>query len=160
MGREGVPRLRLVVVADDDTGPRLCSGCGGPLMPSAKAAAVFCSSACRSRHWRRMRRAQARTEAVKVGAMACCPECGASWTIGVDRLVSATYCSPRCRKRSWHRRRTQPGGCEAAHPAVTGPLRAPGPARSMQLRATARKHRRADHRAVKAEAKDSSKARR
>lgn len=47
-------------------------------------------------------------------------------------------------------------------------LRDPGPARSalagsaqiMQLRATARKHRRAHHRAVKAEAKDSSKARR
>jgi uncharacterized integral membrane protein len=35
-----------------------------------------------------------------------------------------------------------------------------GSARIMQLRATARKHRRADHRAVKAEAKDSSKARR
>ncbi|GAA4329381.1 hypothetical protein GCM10023086_58490 [Streptomyces venetus] len=34
-----------------------------------------------------------------------------------------------------------------------------GSARIMQLRATARKHRRADHRAVKAGAKDSSKAR-
>jgi uncharacterized integral membrane protein len=35
-----------------------------------------------------------------------------------------------------------------------------GSARIMQLRATTRKNRRADHRAVKAEAKDSSKARR
>jgi hypothetical protein len=35
-----------------------------------------------------------------------------------------------------------------------------GSVRIMQLRATARKCRRADHRAVKAEAKDSSKARR
>ncbi|MEU9366252.1 hypothetical protein AB0D71_16205 [Streptomyces avermitilis] len=35
-----------------------------------------------------------------------------------------------------------------------------GSARIMQLRATARKHRRADHRAVQAGAKDSSKARR
>ncbi|MFH8631503.1 hypothetical protein ACH4CC_16740 [Streptomyces lydicus] len=35
-----------------------------------------------------------------------------------------------------------------------------GSGRIMQLRATARKHRRADHRAVKAGAKDSSKARR
>ncbi|MFI7093525.1 hypothetical protein [Streptomyces lydicus] len=35
-----------------------------------------------------------------------------------------------------------------------------GSARIMQLRAAARKHRRADPRAVKAEAKDSSKARR
>ncbi|MEU2208747.1 hypothetical protein AB0B95_35770 [Streptomyces hygroscopicus] len=35
-----------------------------------------------------------------------------------------------------------------------------GSARITQLRATARKHRRADHRAVNAEAKDSSKARR
>ncbi|MFF8595844.1 hypothetical protein ACF061_31285 [Streptomyces sp. NPDC015220] len=35
-----------------------------------------------------------------------------------------------------------------------------GSARIMQLGATARKHRRADHRAAKAEAKNSSKARR
>jgi len=35
-----------------------------------------------------------------------------------------------------------------------------GSARIVQLRATARKHRRADHRAVQAEAKDSSKGRR
>ncbi|MFE3767888.1 lipopolysaccharide assembly protein LapA domain-containing protein [Streptomyces sp. NPDC059122] len=35
-----------------------------------------------------------------------------------------------------------------------------GSARIMQLRATAREHRRADHRAVKAKAKDSSKTRR
>ncbi|GAA1705724.1 hypothetical protein [Streptomyces yatensis] len=35
-----------------------------------------------------------------------------------------------------------------------------GSARIMRLRTIARKHRRADHRAVKAEAKDSSKARR
>lgn len=35
-----------------------------------------------------------------------------------------------------------------------------GSAQIMQLRATARKHRRAHHRTVKAEAKDSSKARR
>ncbi|MER5527989.1 hypothetical protein ABT075_25945 [Streptomyces sp. NPDC002677] len=35
-----------------------------------------------------------------------------------------------------------------------------GSAQIMQLRATARKHRRAHHRVAKAEAKDSSKARR
>ncbi|MFF8897118.1 hypothetical protein ACF082_06450 [Streptomyces lydicus] len=35
-----------------------------------------------------------------------------------------------------------------------------GGARIMHVPATARKHRRADHRAVKVEAKDSSKARR
>jgi hypothetical protein len=35
------PRRRAAVVP----------GCGGPLMPLAKA--VFCSLACRSRHWRR-----------------------------------------------------------------------------------------------------------
>jgi hypothetical protein len=61
MGRDGVPRLRLVVVAVDGGGPRLCRGCGGPLMPSAKSTAAFCEAACRSRHWRRMRRARART---------------------------------------------------------------------------------------------------
>lgn len=106
MGKEGLPRLRLVVVTDDDTGPRLCRGCGGPLMPTAKAAAVFCSSACRSRHWRRMRRTRARTEAVQAGLMSSCLECRVSWTVGVEHPVSAISCSPRCRKRAWHRRRT------------------------------------------------------
>jgi hypothetical protein len=110
MGRDGVPRLRLVVVTEDDPGPRLCRGCGGPLMPAAKATAVFCSTACRSRHWRRMRRARARTEAVKAGVTSGCPECGASWTVGVERPASATYCSPICRKRAWHRRRAEDAG--------------------------------------------------
>lgn len=107
MGRDGVLRLRLVVVTEDDSGPRLCRGCGGPLMPATKAAAVFCSSACRSQHWRRMRRARARTKAVQAAAMSSCPECGTSWTVGVERPVSATYCSPACRKRAWRRRRTR-----------------------------------------------------
>ncbi|MFI0790879.1 hypothetical protein ACH4Q6_35460 [Streptomyces lydicus] len=40
------------------------------------------------------------------------------------------------------------------------PAAVTGSARIMQLCATARKHRRADHRAVKAEAKDSPKPRR
>lgn len=81
MGKDRVPRLRLLVITDDDTGPRLCRGCGGPLTPSVKASAVFCSSVCRSRHWRRMRRARARTEAVQAGVTSSCPECGASWTV-------------------------------------------------------------------------------
>ncbi|WP_143675269.1 hypothetical protein [Streptomyces sp. JV178] len=93
MGRDGLPRLRLVVVADDDAGPRLCRECGGPLMPSVKASAVFCSSVCRSRHWRRMRRAQARTEAVQAGVTSNCPECDASWTVGIEHPASATLLS-------------------------------------------------------------------
>lgn len=105
-----VPRLRLVVIADDQAGPRLCPGCGVPLMPSAKATAVFCKAACRSRHWWRMRQVRARTEAVQAGVTIACPQCGESWTAGVDRLVSALYCSPACRKRAWHTRHTQPGG--------------------------------------------------
>lgn len=121
------PRLRLVVVADDDTGPRLCRGCGGLLMRSAKATAAFCSSACRSRHWRRMRRTRARTEAMKASVTSNCPACGTSWAVGVERPASARYCSPRCRKRAWRRRRMGQGGCEAAHPAAAGPLHAPGP---------------------------------
>ncbi len=45
MRGDGVPRLRLIVIADArDAGPRLCRGCGGPLMPSVKSSAVFCSS--------------------------------------------------------------------------------------------------------------------
>jgi hypothetical protein len=105
MRRDKVPRLRLLMVTDDDTGPRLCRECGGPLMPSVKASAVFCSSVCRSRHWRRMRRARARTEAVQAGVTSNCPECDASWTVGVEHPASAAYCSPACRKRAWHRRR-------------------------------------------------------
>ncbi|MFE6939557.1 hypothetical protein [Streptomyces chartreusis] len=85
MGRDGAPRLRLVVVADDDTGPRLCRGCGAPLIPSAKATAVFCSAACRSRHWRRVRRTRARSEAALAGQTSNCPERGASWTVGVEQ---------------------------------------------------------------------------
>ncbi|WP_331742919.1 hypothetical protein OG762_51395 (plasmid) [Streptomyces sp. NBC_01136] len=110
MGRDGVLRLRLVVVADDDTGPRLCRGCGGPLMPSAKATAVFCSSACRARHWRRLRRTRARTEAVQAARTANCLECGTSWTVGVDHPASARYRSPHCRKRAWHQRHKEKGG--------------------------------------------------
>lgn len=74
-----------------------------------KVTAVFCEAACRSRHWRRMRRARARTEEV-VGATAGCLQCGVSWTVGVDRPASAVYCSPACRKRAWHARRARPGG--------------------------------------------------
>ncbi|MGW0836565.1 hypothetical protein [Streptomyces prunicolor] len=107
MGGDKAPRLRLVVIAADEGGPRLCRGCGDPLMPSAKSTAVFCKDACRSRSWRRMRRTRARTEAVTAGARAECPQCGAEWTVGVDRLVSAVYCSPVCRKRAWHTRRAR-----------------------------------------------------
>lgn len=110
VGRDGAPRLRLVVVTDDDPGPLLCRGCGGLLMPTVKAAVVFCSSACRARHWRRMRRARARTEAVQADRTANCPECGESWTVGAEHPASARYCSPRCRKRAWHRQRTAQSG--------------------------------------------------
>jgi hypothetical protein len=95
MARERVPRLRLVAARDVDVGPRLCRGCGEPL----KASAVFCSSVCRSRQWRRMRRTRARTEATQNGVAVNCPECGESWTVRVERPVSAVYCSPRYRKR-------------------------------------------------------------
>jgi predicted nucleic acid-binding Zn ribbon protein len=101
-----MPRLRLAVVEPASGGPRLCRGCGDPLMP----AAVFCSSACRSRSWRRMLRARSRTEAVKAAVGAVCPQCGAGWTVGVEHPVSAVYCSPVCRKRAWHRRCTASGG--------------------------------------------------
>ncbi|MFD0296908.1 hypothetical protein, partial [Streptomyces sp. NPDC127118] len=58
-----------------------------------------------------------------------------------------------------HDQRVVPGrGGQADHRQQLTALA--GSAQIMQLRATARKHRRAHHRAVKAEAKDSSKARR
>ncbi|GAA3885984.1 transposase [Streptomyces lannensis] len=64
MDGNGAPRLKLTVITDDACGPRLCRGCGGPPMPSAKATAVFCEDACRSRHWRRMRRANPADELI------------------------------------------------------------------------------------------------
>ena len=44
---------------------------------------------------------------MKAGVTVSCPQGGVSWTVGVDRLVSAVYCSPACRKRTWHARRPQ-----------------------------------------------------
>jgi hypothetical protein len=82
--------LRLVVVVDGDSGPRLCRGCGGPLMPSVKATAALCSSACRSRRWRRLRRTRARTEAVQAARTANCQARGASWTVGVEHPCLGT----------------------------------------------------------------------
>lgn len=110
MGRDGVPRLRLVVITDDGSGPPLCRGCGDPLRPAAKSTAAFCSSVCRSRDWRRLRRPQVRTEAVRAARTGNCQECRASWTVRVDHPVSARYGAPGCRKRSWRRRRAEQRG--------------------------------------------------
>ncbi|MFJ9900501.1 hypothetical protein ACIQPR_44940 [Streptomyces sp. NPDC091280] len=87
MGGDKAPRLRLVAVEPASGGPRLCRGCGVALIPVSKATAVFCSSACRSRSWRRTRRTRARTGAVTAGVRAKCPQCGSEWTVGVDRLA-------------------------------------------------------------------------
>lgn len=81
--------------ADRDTGPRLCRGCGGQLMPSTTATAVFCSLGYRSRHWCRLRRTRARTEAVQAAGTANCAECGMSWTVGVEpSLLGTVLLSP------------------------------------------------------------------
>ncbi|MEV4449706.1 DUF6192 family protein [Streptomyces mirabilis] len=51
---------------------------------------------------------------------ASCPQCGAVWTVGVDRPVSAVYCSPACRKRAWHTRRAHSGGVWACASGTGG----------------------------------------
>jgi hypothetical protein len=57
------------------------------------AGAMFCSSACRARQWRRERRLRKRLAAVQDSAgEAVCPECGAWWVVGVDRRSDALYC--------------------------------------------------------------------
>ncbi|MGA4837332.1 hypothetical protein [Streptomyces sp. G45] len=110
MAETRAPRLRLVALVDVGEGPRSCCGCGEPLMPGAKATAVFCSSEGRWRSWGEGRRVRARAEAVQAGRRARCPQCGRVGTVGVERPALAPYCSPGCRKRAWHQRRSGQAG--------------------------------------------------
>lgn len=56
---------------------------------------MFCSSACRSWHRRRLRRMRAKTEDVQAARTANCPECGASWTVGGGTsLLGSVLLSP------------------------------------------------------------------
>lgn len=84
---------------------RVCGGCGERLRPDARASAVYCSAACRSRQWRRARRLRRRVVAeLSDEGRAECPVCGASWVAGVDRRSDAVYCSRRCVTRAWRAR--------------------------------------------------------
>lgn len=87
-------------------GERVCGGCGERLRPEARPDAVYCSTACRARQWRRGRRLGKRVAAELSGAgRAECPECGARWVVGVDRRSNAVYCSRRCVVRAWRARK-------------------------------------------------------
>ncbi|THA77837.1 hypothetical protein E6U81_34325 [Streptomyces sp. A0592] len=82
-------------------GVRVCGGCGDRLRPDARPDAVFCSTACRARSWRRDRRLRRRVMAELNGAgRVTCPQCGTPWVAGVDRRSDAVYCSRRCVMRA------------------------------------------------------------
>ncbi|QIP71791.1 hypothetical protein DQ392_27900 [Streptomyces reniochalinae] len=93
---EGAERARV----------RDCPACGERLRPDARPEAVFCSSVCRSRQWRKEQRLRKRLAAVrdKVGLVEC-PECGARWVAGVDRRSDARFCSRRCVVGAWRKRK-------------------------------------------------------
>ncbi|RKN35879.1 hypothetical protein D7294_30710 [Streptomyces hoynatensis] len=85
---------------------RWCPEYGSRLKPRARPGAVFCSPACRARHWRMVRRTKARVAVIRSGpdGEAVCPVCGTPWAAGVERRADAVYCSPRCRTRAWRDR--------------------------------------------------------
>jgi len=123
VGRDGVPRLRPAVVADDDAGPRLCrvrdavgEGDGGVLsagLPVGEPAsdadgqAADAAGVLRAAGASHVLRTKARTEAVTAGVRAGCPQCGAERTAGAGRLVSAACCPPVRRERARRTRHAQ-----------------------------------------------------
>ncbi|HBF85399.1 MAG TPA: hypothetical protein DD420_37400 [Streptomyces sp.] len=87
-------------------GDRDCRACGERLKPDARPEAVFCSSVCRCRQWRKEQRLRKRLAAVRdETGMVECPECGACWVAGVDRRSDARFCSRRCVVRAWRKRK-------------------------------------------------------
>jgi hypothetical protein len=88
---------------------RYCPGCGAPIPGRLRGDAVYCSAACRARHWRWVQSSRSRVRAIRgTGvARASCPECGSTWVVGFDRRANAVYCSHRCRTRAWRRNRSQ-----------------------------------------------------
>lgn len=82
-----------------------CPGCGSAVPEAMRADAVYCSAACRAKHWRWAQRSRLRVRVIRApgSAQARCPECGTVWVAGLERRVDAVYCSPRCRTRGWRR---------------------------------------------------------
>lgn len=88
---------------------RYCPGCGGVIPDQRRSDALYCSAACRARHWRWTRSARVRVRALRAAdtPRARCPECGSAWVVGLERRAGAIYCSHRCRTRAWRRSRSQ-----------------------------------------------------
>src|SRR3954468_18127156 len=90
------PYAGLVSEDAGRVGERICRGCGERLRRGARPRAEVCSSACRSRQWRRERRLRQRLAAARDGmGEAECSECGTRWVADVDRRSDAVFCSPR-----------------------------------------------------------------
>ncbi|ONI80017.1 hypothetical protein ALI144C_23465 [Actinosynnema sp. ALI-1.44] len=98
----------MAVVSGAGLGARRCPSCGGRLPGSARRDAVYCSTACRARHWRWERASRVRVAAIRDASehgRARCAECGTEWVRGVEHRTDARFCSPQCRTRAWRRRR-------------------------------------------------------
>ncbi|KLO50442.1 hypothetical protein ABW05_01845 [Mycolicibacterium senegalense] len=87
---------------------RYCHGCGAPLSESVRGDALYCSAACRARHWRWTQRTRTRVRTMRgvSAARAVCPVCGQDWIVGIEHRSSAIYCSHRCRTRAWRDKRS------------------------------------------------------
>lgn len=112
-------------VVDGEAVQRLCRGSGGLLPVKARRDAVFCSAACRARHWRWLRRIRQnvpKAVAPSGDSRARCPECQAVW-VGVEHRRGAVYCS---RRRQTRARRRQVGVAQAAQGVRSGGT-VPGP---------------------------------
>lgn len=79
-----------------------CRGCAKPLGDEVRADAQYCSAACRSRHWRWLRKSRSKITALRSAeSQRTCAVCGKKWVAGADHRADAKYCSHRCRTRAW-----------------------------------------------------------
>ncbi|QFZ79176.1 hypothetical protein GFH48_38595 [Streptomyces fagopyri] len=111
----GVPRKSV----------RSCSRCGGPLPEGSRKSRRYCSTACRTRGWRREREQWWRTNVEFAAALRegrpyrrpkkRCPVCKSWWFVGEvvgrpRRRVDALYCSPKCCTRAYRPRQSRSAG--------------------------------------------------
>ncbi|QFZ72951.1 hypothetical protein GFH48_06465 [Streptomyces fagopyri] len=93
---------------------RRCAQCREALPAGASASRRYCDSACRSRHWRRVRRPdEIYRRAVEqncgvvrgefLRGQGRCPVCKVP--VPLRKRTDSVYCSPKCRTRAWRRRR-------------------------------------------------------
>ncbi|WKK24218.1 hypothetical protein QZH56_00590 [Streptomyces olivoreticuli] len=99
-------RLDVLLVPDSDSDDRSrCASCGTQLA-NTHPRMQFCSTACRSRNWRRRQHQRALRDAASSTRPAECPVCGVTWTTGNDRRRDTVYCSHRCRQAAFRQRMT------------------------------------------------------